>query len=80
MIRSTLCAAVALPVVALLGPLGAPAASAEPPGNCLSWIGARGTGQCISEGTGGIPSVGFNGSGIETSPLFPGQSVNIPLG
>ncbi|OBF30439.1 hypothetical protein [Mycobacterium sp. ACS4331] len=77
MIAAKLCAAVALPVVALLG---APAVSAEPPGNCLSWIGARGTGQCISEGTGGIPSVGFNGSGIETSSLFPGQSINIPLG
>jgi hypothetical protein len=75
--RLLVAVAVTAPVVAVVLPL-APASAA--PDNCLSWIGARGTGQCIGESVGGLPQVGFNGSGIETSPLLPGQTFNIPLG
>ncbi|BBZ03750.1 hypothetical protein MCHIJ_31870 [Mycolicibacterium chitae] len=50
------------------------------PGNCVSWLGARDTGQCISESNGGLPQVGFNGWGVETGPLLPGRSIDIPLG
>ncbi|CAJ1500901.1 DUF7155 family protein [[Mycobacterium] burgundiense] len=56
-----------------------PAANAQP-GQCVSWLGARDTGQCISESTGGLPQVGFNGWGVETGPLLPGRSINVPLG
>lgn len=56
----------------------APPAVANP--NCTAWLGARDTGQCIAESNGGLPQVGFDGWGLETGPLLPGRSINIPLG
>ncbi len=67
--------ALALAAAALAGPATASAA----PDNCVAWLGARGTGTCIGESS-GLPQVGFNGNGIETGPLMPGTSINIPLG
>lgn len=75
--KRVLLLAVAAPAVAVLAPLATASAA---PDNCVAWLGARGTGQCISESNGGLPSVGFNGATIETGPLFPGQTWNIPLG
>lgn len=79
-------AAVALAALAVLTTVGGawgattsiPAAA---PDNCLSWVGARGTGECIGESaTGGLPPVGFNGAEVWTGPLMPGTSINVPLG
>ena len=70
--------AAVVPVFAASG--GASPVITSSPDNCLAWLGARGSGQCISESNGNGPAVGFNGAGIETGPWFPGTSVNIPLG
>ncbi|CAJ1581754.1 DUF7155 family protein [[Mycobacterium] wendilense] len=69
----------ALGLLAAGAAVGVPAAHAQP-GHCVSWLGARDTGQCISESNGGLPQVGFNGWGVETGPLLPGRSIDIPLG
>jgi hypothetical protein len=83
-------AAVAAPAYA---DLIAPPAAGTPQAECLAWLGARGTGTCISysNSTGGgsvgagTPGVSVGGpssgnSGISTGPLFPGQNINVPLG
>jgi hypothetical protein len=82
-------AAVAAPLYAALSTPAATTSQAE----CLAWLGARGTGTCISysnstgagSASGGIPSASFGGPnsgspGLSTGPLFPGQTINVPLG
>lgn len=49
---------------------------------CLAWLGSREDGVCIgvsngSPVSGGIPPVAIGGP---TGPVFPGQTINIPLG
>jgi hypothetical protein len=63
-----------------------------PVGQCRAAFGSLNGGLCLDgpadspDGSAGIPSVGIgptqggNGPGISTSPLFPGQSINVPLG
>jgi hypothetical protein len=83
-------AAVAAPAYA---DLIAPPSSSTTQAECLAWLGARGTGTCISysnsSGAGntgfGSPGISVGGpnsgnSGISTGPLFPGQTINVPLG
>jgi hypothetical protein len=82
-------AAVAAPLYAALSTPAATTSQAE----CLAWLGARGTGTCISysnstgagSASGGIPGASFGGPnsgspGLSTGPLFPGQTINVPLG
>jgi hypothetical protein len=83
-------AAVAAPAYA---ELIAPPATSTAQGPCLAWLGARGTGTCIgtssSSGAGqtgfGSPGISVGGPssgnpGLSTGPLFPGQTINVPLG
>ncbi|MCV7224894.1 DUF7155 family protein [Mycolicibacterium komossense] len=83
-------AAVAAPTYAALS---APTPSSTPQAECLAWLGARGTGTCISysnsSGAGqtgfGSPGISVGGPnsgspGISTGPLLPGQTINVPLG
>ncbi len=57
---------------------------------CLSAFGSLNGGVCLDQPSGGgtsgagVPSVGIGptqngGPGISTSPLFPGQTINVPL-
>lgn len=51
---------------------------------CLAWFGNKEDGICLSRsnstgGGGGTPEVGFNGRGITTGPLLPGQTWNTPM-
>lgn len=81
-------AAVTAPALATLSTPATTATQAE----CISWIGARGTGTCIDPGnqdtsgpSGGFPQVAVGGPnsgnpGVSTGPLLPGQTWNIPLG
>ncbi len=53
---------------------------------CLAWLGSKADGVCIGNSLGsqvptlgGTPGVGFNGNGIQTGPVNPGQTINIPL-
>lgn len=78
-------AAVAAPLAAALSAAPAPDAVAAPP--CLAWYGNKEDGKCLgwSNGTGGglgTPSVSFGngGVGVETGPLFPGQTINQGVG
>lgn len=78
-------AAVAAPFAAAISFASAPDAVAAPP--CLAWYGNKEDGQCLgwSNGTGGglgTPSVSFGngGLGVETGPLFPGQTINQGIG
>jgi hypothetical protein len=83
-------AAVAAPAYA---DLIAPPAATTTQAQCLAWLGARGSGTCISySNSSGAGSTGFgspgasvggpnSGSpGLSTGPLFPGQTINVPLG
>lgn len=56
---------------------------------CRAVFGSVNDGFCLDQpsedATGGIPSVGIGptdggGPGLSTSPLFPGQTINLPLG
>ncbi|CAN5714706.1 hypothetical protein BH09ACT8_BH09ACT8_12200 [soil metagenome] len=82
-------AAVAAPALAALSTPAAGTSQAE----CLAWLGARGTGTCISysDSTGagqtgfGSPGISVGGPysgspGVSTGPLLPGQTINVPLG
>lgn len=82
-------ATAAVPALALLADSGAQSSTAT--GKCLAWSGSMTDGQCIaySNGNGinvGSPSVGFGGNnnpgglGINTAPMLPGQTFNVPLG
>jgi hypothetical protein len=78
-------AAVAAPLAAALSAAPAQDAVAAPP--CLAWYGNKEDGQCLgwSNGNGasfGSPSVaiGSNGFGVESGPLFPGQTINQGIG
>ncbi len=68
------------------------AANDQAGGRCLAWLGSMADGQCIaysnSNGAGsvngGIPPVAIGGPnsgnpGLSTGPLFPGQTINVPL-
>jgi hypothetical protein len=76
-------AAVAAPMYAALSTPEATSTQAE----CLAWLGSKNDGVCIgnslgSQGPtlGGGSGVGFNGNGIVSGPVAPGQTINIPLG
>lgn len=86
-------AAVAVPVLVALGASGTETSTAT--GTCLAWLGSKTDGKCISYSNGnginvGTPQFGVNGGtnsntagggfGINTGPMLPGQSFNIPLG
>ena len=82
-------AAAAVPAMVLLADSGTPTSTAT--GKCLAWVGSMNAGQCIgySNGNGisaGSPGIGFGGPnnggglGINTGPMLPGQSFNIPVG
>ena len=86
-------AAAAVPAMIVLADSGATTSTAT--GKCLAWVGSMNDGQCIaySNGNGinaGTPGVGFGGTGngntasggigVNTGPMLPGQSFNIPLG
>lgn len=56
-------------------------------GRCLAWLGAKGTGTCISRSNGspvsvGTPGIGIGAGGVYSGPLGPGTSVSgsIPIG
>lgn len=80
-------AAIAAPVYAAVSTPATTSTQAE----CLSWLGARGTGTCIGSSNsnssgvgGGVPDISIGGPnsgspGLSTGPLFPGNSWNIPL-
>jgi hypothetical protein len=72
-------------VLAAAGPVytavSSPDADTQATGQCLAWLGARGTGKCIAyEMDGSIgPSFNFGGptnpnGGFSTGPLLPGQT------
>jgi hypothetical protein len=82
-------AAVAAPAFAALSTPAAGTSQAE----CLAWLGARGTGTCMSysnssgAGNTGFGSPGFSvggpnsgNPGFSSGPLLPGQTINVPLG
>ena len=82
-------AAIAAPTYAALS---TPAATSTPQAQCLAWLGSMNDGICISysnsTGAGstgfGSPGISVGGPnsgnpGISTGPLFPGQTINIPL-
>ena len=82
-------AAAAVAALTLLADSGASTSTAT--GKCLAWSGSMTDGQCIaySNGNGinvGSPGVGFGGNnnpgglGINTAPMLPGQTFNVPLG
>lgn len=74
-----------LPVLAVVGASGS---DATPVAQCRAFLGSMNNGVCLDDPTpapapdAGTPSVSFGGpgNGITTSPLFPGQTFNIPLG
>lgn len=83
-------AAAAAPVYAVLSTPDAAAPQAGP--RCLAWLGSMTDGQCISysnggglgQVAGGLPPVAVGGPnsgnpGFSTGPLFPGQTINIPI-
>ncbi|MCV7194741.1 DUF7155 family protein [Mycolicibacterium brumae] len=85
----------AVSAAAVLGPVAVAASTgsdaviteAAPGKNCLAWLGARGTGTCISWSNGspvnvGTPGVGLGNGGIYSGPLAPGSSFSgtIPMG
>jgi hypothetical protein len=73
-------ALVAAPVFATLAPAGPASAG------CTAAFGSLNDGVCLDQPAPPPPSdtpsvnVGGPGQGITTSPLFPGQTINIPLG
>ncbi|BBY41972.1 DUF7155 family protein [Mycolicibacterium celeriflavum] len=77
-------AAVAAPFAASV--LGSTASELQAAPACLAWFGNKEDGKCLSYSNGngvnvGTPEVGLNGSdgvGINTSPMFPGQTINDP--
>jgi hypothetical protein len=75
-----LAAVPALAAIAMPGP--EPTVSAQ----CTAAFGSINDGMCLDQPAPaqqpGVPSfnVGGPGQGITTSPLFPGQTINIPLG
>ena len=82
-------AAAAAPAYAVLS---TPDAGHEASPRCLAWLGSMIDGKCISysnggglgQVAGGIPPVAVGGPnsgnpGFSTGPLFPGQTINIPL-
>ena len=83
-------AAAAAPAYAMLSTPEAIAPQAG--GNCLAWLGSKIDGKCISwsnggglgQVAGGLPPVAVGGPnsgnpGLRTGPLFPGQTINVPL-
>jgi hypothetical protein len=83
-------AAAAAPAYAVLSTPDA--AAPEAGGRCLAWLGSMVDGQCISysnggglgQVAGGLPPVAVGSPnsgnpGLSTGPLFPGQTINIPL-
>ena len=90
-----LLAAAALSAAAVLGPVavavthGSDAVTTEaaPGKKCLAWLGAKGTGTCISWSNGnpvniGSPGLGIGNGGFYTGPMMPGSSFSgtIPMG
>ena len=82
-------AAAAAPAYAALS---TPEAAAPQASNCLAWLGSKVDGKCISwsnggglgQVAGGLPPVAVGGPnsgnpGFSTGPLFPGQTINVPL-
>lgn len=82
-------AAAAAPAYAALS---TPEAAAPQASNCLAWLGSKIDGKCISwsnggglgQVAGGLPPVAVGGPnsgnpGLRTGPLFPGQTINVPL-
>lgn len=74
-------AAVAAPAISALTTHDA-AVQADGQGQCLAWFGSRDTGKCIGWAFSNQPawSVGTNGIGVSTGPMFPGQSWNSSSG
>ena len=82
-------AAAAAPAWAVLSTPDAAAPQAE---RCLAWFGSSIDGKCIAwsnggglgQVAGGLPPVAVGGPnsgspGFSTGPLFPGQTINIPI-
>jgi hypothetical protein len=80
LLLGALAVAPVLAVIAVAGP--EPTASAQ----CTAVFGSLNDGVCLDDPapapTPGSPSfnVGGPGQGITTSPLFPGQTISVPLG
>lgn len=77
-------------IAALTSEAGAPD---RPVAACLAWLGSKNDGTCISwsnssgagGASGGSPQIGVGGqgsnrAGVSTGPLFPGNTINVPLG
>jgi len=81
----------AIAVAAAVGPVYAAMSTPDPAtqadGQCLAWIGARGTGKCIGREMDSQigPSFNFGGPtssspGLSSGPLLPGRTFTTPGG
>ncbi|MCX2711657.1 MULTISPECIES: hypothetical protein [unclassified Mycolicibacterium] len=80
-------AAAAAPVVALSAAGSQSSVQAQPP--CLAWFGNKEDGKCLSysnsgSGGGGVgfgsPGISVGSNGVNSGPLLPGQTWNVPIG
>lgn len=79
-------ATAAAPVVALSAAGSQSSVQAQPP--CLAWFGNKEDGKCLSYsnsgGGGGVgfgsPGISVGSNGVNSGPLLPGQTWNVPVG